>query len=355
MRMQAITLQEKIEMVYIYGECRKNIDNAVDLYAHRFPDQPRSRASFYRIIQQFTQEGSVQTKKRKRRRTIAGENNEVAVLAAVAYNPHISTRQISRESGISQTTVCQILHRRKYHPFHVSLHQELHGNDFDNRLTFCRWSLQKIQEEPHFFARVLFSDESTFTNHGTINRHNMHYWSVENPHWLRQVEHQRPWNVNVWCGIIGDKLIGPHFIHGHLNGEKYQQLLEDVLPTLLEDVPLDVRQTMWFQHDGCPAHFAVRSREVLDRLYNRRWIGRGGPVPWPARSPDLTSPDFFLWGYLKNEVYSEVPTTPENMIERITNACQKITPDMLLSCVESFQERVNKCIDVGGDIFEHLL
>lgn len=29
-------------------------------------------------------------------------------------------------------------------------------------------------------------------------------------------------------------------------------------------------------------------REHLTRRYGDRWIGRGGPVAWPARSPDLT-------------------------------------------------------------------
>jgi hypothetical protein len=27
-----------------------------------------------------------------------------------------------------------------------------------------------------------------------------------------------------------------------------------------------------------------------------------GYIPWPARSPDMTAPDFFLWGYLKSNV-----------------------------------------------------
>ena len=353
--MEAITLDKKIEMVFIYGESGRSIDNAVALYAQRFPDQKRSRASFYRVIQQFSTEGSVKPKKRNRQNMVACENNEIAVLAAVAHDPHISTRQISRESGISQTTVCKILHRNKYHPFHVSLHQELAGDDFQKRVTFCQWARQQIERDPNFFAKVLFSDESTFTNHGTVNRHNMHYWSTENPHWLQQVEHQYPWNVNVWCGIIGDKLIGPYFIEGNLNGEKYANFLRNQFPVLLEDLTLELRQTMWFQHDGCPAHYSLVAREILNNVYNQRWIGRGGPVKWPARSPDLTSPDFCLWGYLKNEVYKKKPTTREDMMRRITTACQKITPDMLLSCVSSFEMRINKCIEVNGHIFEHLL
>jgi hypothetical protein len=353
--MDVATVEEKIEMILIYGECKRNIDDAVVLYAQRFPENARSRSFFYKVVNAFRSDGSVQTKKRKRRNTVTGEHNEVAILAAVQQNPQVSIRQLHADSGISVGSINKILHRHKYHPYHISLHQELHGDDFHNRIVFCEWALHQIQINPNFFNNVLFSDESSFTNHGGVNRHNMHYWSVENPDWLRQVEHQRPWTVNVWCGIIGNKLIGPYFIRGHLNGIKYRDFLEQELPPLLEDVALDVRQRMWFQHDGCPAHYSNVAREVLDRDYDGRWIGRNGPINWPARSPDLTSPDFFLWGYLKDKVYQQVPTTKENMIERITNACAEIRPDHLLSCVQSFEKRIDKCIEVGGHNFEHLL
>jgi len=192
-----LTVEEKIEMIYIYGESRRNFDDAVNLYAERFPDKVRSRSSFVRVIKQFSTEGSVKQKKRTRAATVCGENNQVAVLAAIAHNPHASTREISHQSGISRMSVWRILKLHKFHLYHVSLHQELEGNDFQNRLTFCHWAVHQIQANQNFFARVLFSDESTFTNHGEVNRHNMHYWSEENPHWIREVNHQRPWSVNV--------------------------------------------------------------------------------------------------------------------------------------------------------------
>lgn len=37
-------------------------------------------------------------------------------------------------------------------------------------------------------------------------------------------------------------------------------------------------------------------RALFDNIYANRLIGRGRPVRWPARSSDLTKPDFFLWG-----------------------------------------------------------
>ncbi|EZA47264.1 hypothetical protein X777_16427, partial [Ooceraea biroi] len=59
------------------------------------------------------------------------------------------------------------------------------------------------------------------------------------------------------------------------------------------------------------------ARNILNESFPDRWTGRGGRISWPARSPDLTPLDFFLWGHLKNEVYRDIPTTPEDMRERI--------------------------------------
>ena len=57
-----------------------------------------------------------------------------------------------------------------------------------------------------------------------------------------------------------------------------------------------IRREMWFQNDGAPPHFSLQVPVHLNRVYREKWIGRGGAVVWPARSPDLTPLDFFLWG-----------------------------------------------------------
>jgi len=38
-----------------------------------------------------------------------------------------------------------------------------------------------LHRDPEFFRYVTFS-EATFHNNGQINRHNCHYWPMENPH-----------------------------------------------------------------------------------------------------------------------------------------------------------------------------
>ena len=67
-----------------------------------------------------------------------------------------------------------------------------------------------------------------------------------------------------------------------------------------------------FQQDGAPPHWGLRMRASLDQHLPGQWIGRGGPTPWPARSPDMTPLDFF-GGYVKECVYQ----TPVYDIEEL--------------------------------------
>jgi hypothetical protein len=40
-------------------------------------------------------------------------------------------------------------------------------------------------------------------------------------------------------------------------------------------------------------------------------------VAWPPRLPDLTSFEFFLWGCMKNFIYSSPVESEENLVARI--------------------------------------
>ena len=98
-----------------------------------------------------------------------------------------------------------------------------------------------IGDDPEFLSHILWSDEATFCCDGNVNRHNMHYWAEVNPHWMREVQHQARWSVNVWVGVLGDQIIGPFIFNETLNGERYLDFLTHQLPLLLEDVPLEIR------------------------------------------------------------------------------------------------------------------
>ncbi|GBM49030.1 hypothetical protein AVEN_153546-1 [Araneus ventricosus] len=81
-----------------------------------------------------------------------------------------------------------------------------------------------------------------------------------------------------------------------------------------------------FQQDGTPPHWGMIVRDFLDENFPDRWCGRGGPIPWPPRSPDITPLDFFLWGFVKNIVYKTPVPSLDELKRRIVTAIQKCYP-----------------------------
>jgi len=96
-----------------------------------------------------------------------------------------------------------------------------------------------------------------------------------------------------------------------------------------------------------------RDREMisiaaLGRLFPQRVISCFGDVPWRPRSPDLTAPDFFLWGYLKSKVYSTRPTDLHALKENIWEEIAKLSEETLQAVMHRFLTRVHLCIEEGG-------
>lgn len=77
-------------------------------------------------------------------------------------------------------------------------------------------------------------------------------------------------------------------------------------------------------------------------------------IAWPARSPDLTPLDFFLWGRIKDLVYATAPITQEDMRQRIIDACASINVEELYNVQASLIRKFQWCLDENGGHFEHL-
>jgi len=160
----------------------------------------------------------------------------------------------------------------------------------------------------------------------------------------------------VWAGVIGDQLIGPYlrFLRT-LSGPRYLNFLENNLSELLEDVPLNTRQSIIFQHDGAPPHYSNAVRDYLNAQYPM-WIGRGGTVAWPPRSPDLTPMDFCVWGLYKSLVYFHEVQSEEELRRRIDRASEEVRR-IISSGVTGRQvrDRARACIRYNGGHFEQFL
>ncbi|KAJ4431753.1 hypothetical protein ANN_20358 [Periplaneta americana] len=78
-------------------------------------------------------------------------------------------------------------------------------------------------------------------------------------------------------------------------------------------------------------------------------------LAWPPNSPDLTPPDFFVWGFVKDIVYSQKPRNIDDLRVKIAQAFQQITPLMLQRTWAELHHRYELCRVRNGDNGVHQL
>lgn len=136
---------------------------------------------------------------------------------------------------------------------------------------------------------------------------------------------------------------------------RYLLFLQNEFQDYIDNLPLALRRNLWFQHDGAPPHNGAAVTNYLQNEFGQNWIGNRGPILWPARSPDLSILDFFVWGFLKNQVSNTPSQNLQKLKNKITTACLLITPAMLQNARRNIITRANKCLECNGGQFQQLL
>jgi hypothetical protein len=70
-----------------------------------------------------------------------------------------------------------------------------------------------VQAHPELLSIILFSEDAFFTWDDENNLRNVHTWAHNNPHEIRATKFQKRFSLNVWCGVLENRLIGPFVFH----------------------------------------------------------------------------------------------------------------------------------------------
>lgn len=280
--MDYYSIQEKVQIIkWYYGG--NSIRQVRDLFSVYFPDRPiPSNNCIRNTISVLEKTGSLVNSKNNVHQQAYNENLEdleITVCAAVEDNPYLSLNALADQLNINRSRVRRILKKNKYFSFKLRVTQELVPGDALRRMTFCEEMVERLNVNPEFVKNILFTDESCFP---LIRRHNpaiARYWSKENKHIHVVGRTQYQQKVNVWAGILGNRVIGPFFFNGNLDAENYLNLLEHQVLPAIRDFP-NYNQ-IWFMQDGCPAHNSRAAIAFLNLHFPERWIGTNGIIRWP--------------------------------------------------------------------------
>ncbi|KOC59848.1 hypothetical protein WH47_10762, partial [Habropoda laboriosa] len=87
-----------------------------------------------------------------------------------------------------------------------------------------------------------------------------------------------------------------------------------------------------------------------NKAFRDRWIGRGGAVLWPPRSPDMNPcKNIYLFillfsAFYQTAVYREPVQSREEVVARIHGAVATISRDMLRRVQANIRRRAEACL-----------
>ena len=213
-----------------------------------------------------------------------------------------------------------------------------------------------------WYQTIAVSDEAWFCLSGHVfNRQNNVCYSPSGsgtPDQWRSEAEQSPLKVMVFCCLTGSgHKFGPFFLphQGRVTQHSYRELLEsELFPQMRQELGRRSWNELVWQQDGAGPHQANMVMEWLDTVFANRMLAlksRRGDS-WAPSSPDMNPADFFLWGYLKEKVYSPPPTTIPALKRKIRDEFRKIPQLMVSKAVKSMRKRANMMVGQGGKQFE---
>ena len=106
-----------------------------------------------------------------------------------------------------------------------------------------------------------------------------------------------------------------------------------------------VGQKLILHFDNARPH---TSKKVMDYLKENSMIR----APQPPYSPDIAPSDFYLFGYIKDQLKGCIFNSKEDLLSAIRSILETISTETLKKVFLKWEERLKKVIDSNGDYFE---
>ena len=329
----------------------------------RKKDSTPSARSIHYWYKQFTEKGCLSVSHERKHKVLTkptrSDENIDIVNRSVDEAPKKSIRRRSSELKISKSSLQRIL-KQDLHlkPYHISVHQGITTANKEKRTAMCQWFIMRVRQDNAFLKNVWFSDEAHFYCSGNVNARNNIHWASRKPDNVIQPDlHSK--KATAWVALSSQGIIGPFWFCDE-NGETLTVTADRYLG-MLSRFDTDLRsfcdhgamQNQWFMQDGAAPHTARRVLSWLQEHFQDRVIGRLTSNEWAPHSPDLNPLDFFLWGYIKDQIQGETFADVEMLKRRVDQLIKATPKTMCERAVEHFASRVKMCADRNG-YFEHL-
>lgn len=332
-------------------------------FVKEFPNKNWRLPSLNKLLKKIDQTGTVDRKpgsgKTRKTRTIQNIGSVEELVLSQENKPctHRTIRQISREIGISKTSVHEIIKQDlKLACLKRKKAQDLTVANRLERLTRSKKLLTKYPE--HTVPFIWFSDEKIFTVSPPMNSQNDRLY-VKSGTRKKQVNAERllktrsNFSRSIMVSVALSSLGCTELVFVEpgvkINGQYYRDVLltEHLLPT----IKCISGGYFTFQQDNAPAHrakdtVALLSRETPDFI---------SPELWPPNSPDLNPVDYHIWNILEQRVYRTRIRDINHLKERLIEEWNNFDHKIIDWAIKQWRPRLRACVRGKGGHFEHQL
>ena len=358
--MGVYSTQEKVKIVEFYLATRSITLTQRKFRTHFKVKIAPTRNSILNIIEKFSNDGSVENRYHGATGTTRTVRTQALIEKAkviMEEDPRTPLRHLSQQAGVSYSTARRVLiEDLGLYPYKMWTRQKLTPKNMTDRVEFCRWFLRQCEMTDAFLQHIWFTDEAHFYLDGSVNTQNNRFWATTAP----DIVKERPLHslkCTAWCAVSSSGVIDPFWSEdgqGRTQTERYRRIFRRFV-TVMQRRCADTHAIQWFQQDGATPHTAHETTKLIQECFGTRVISRNTPHPWPAISPDLNPPDFFLWGYLKSLVYKWNPQTLAELKKAICAAVRAIPSHTCQIAVENLCKRAELCVARNGRHLEHVL
>ena len=330
---------------------------------NEFPQKNWKRGGLEKLLRKIRETGGCNRRTGSGRPRSARTDVNIAEIEELVLSQddkpqtHRSTRQISRETGVSQSSVVRIIHRDlALKCFKKRRAQELTDANRVTRLTRSKRLLKRFTVNEVNF--IWFTDEKVFTVATPKNPQNDRlYAPVEskkrNISADRLLRTRTTFTKSIMVSVGVSKLGRTHLIFVDpgvkINGAYYRDVLltQEILPVIREISG----EFFIFQQDSAPAHrardtVALLQREVPDFI---------APDLWPPNSPDLNPVDYKVWGTMQQRVYQTKVQDIDDLKQRLIDVWNSLEQNVIDDAIDQWRLRLRSCVRAKGGHFEHSL
>lgn len=335
-------------MIYYDFKVGLSEHQCIERLQQAFGEEAPSRASVFRWYAEFKRGRSSLSDEARPGRPCSSvtPENIAKVQRLIEEDPRCTYQMIEETLGIGSATVHTILHEH-LHLKKVVMRWVPHQlTDFQKaeRVRICRETLKMLNDGGHrIISKIITGDETYISFYDVPTRQESRVWIHEDAPTPVTVKKQRSVKKIMYAvffrstGLVkAIKLKGQRSVTANW-------YVTECLPEVLGAVKI---RGLILHQDNASSHTAQQTIEYLRQ--NKVTV-----LEHPPYSPDLAMCDFWLFNNLKKNLRGRKFSSEDEIDQAIHQFFADIPKSDWLEAFHLWKIRMQKCIDIGGDYFEH--